>query len=310
MEALTTSELLSRTYPKQDLIGGGILGYQSKLCIAAPPKVGKTFLAIQLAFEVAGGRPFLETFEVDKPLKVYYLQMEVAEKEFQKRIRRMGRLYSDTEFYSLSMKPIKLDTTRGQHFLAEELEECKADVLVIDPLARVHTRDENDMGEMGKLLAYFDRLIYDLRLSIVLIHHTRKIGFEERNLTRDSALKMQWMRGTSDLMGWVDGGVIMEKKKEDVRLLSFDLRNAPNPQPLKLIQDTDFLTWKTMGSLENIVKEILGKGSMSKTDLLKEIRGEGLSLEKARGIVGRALEAGVLEEIHGERNLREIRVKK
>jgi len=163
---------------------------------------------------------------------------------------------------------------------------------------------------MGKLLAYFDRLIYDLRLSIVLIHHTRKIGFEERNLTRDSALKMQWMRGTSDLMGWVDGGVIMEKKKEGERLLSFDLRNAPNPQPIKLIQDTDFLTWKTMGSLENIVKEILGKGSMSKTDLLKEIRGEGLSLEKARGIVGRALEAGVLEEIRGERNLREIRVKK
>ena len=296
MEAITTSALLSRKYQRRDIIAQGVLSHQSKLCIAGAPKAGKSLLALQMSFELAQGIPFLGIFEVPKPVTSYYLQLEIAEAEFQWRVRRYAEHYGGADFLTLSMRTVRLDTEKGRHFLMEDLKESGAGVLIVDPLARVHTRDENEMRSMSVLTSFFDHLIFTMGISVAIIHHTRKVGFEERMATREASLKMQWMRGTSDIMGWVDGEIIMEKPKEGQARLSFDLRNAKNPEPVLLYQDPDFLYWipetEYRDKILSWLVEPMKLGDLE-TNLQQRYQ---MSRRKARDLIDQLIKQGAIEE--------------
>jgi hypothetical protein len=67
-----------------------------------------------------------------------------------------------------------ISATPAMHRLRELLRERKAVMLIADPLAELHTAEENDNTGLRAVIAEFRSLAIELDLSVVLIHHTRK----------------------------------------------------------------------------------------------------------------------------------------
>src|SRR5438874_12582204 len=69
-----------------------------------------------------------------------------------------------------------ISATPAMHRLRELLRERKAVMLIADPLAELHTAEENDNTGLRAVIAEFRSLAIELDLSVVLIHHNRKVA--------------------------------------------------------------------------------------------------------------------------------------
>jgi hypothetical protein len=54
------------------------------------------------------------------------------------------------------------------------IKDAQADVLFVDPLAELHTSEENSNGEMRSIVAAFRDLAKRRNIAVVIVHHTRK----------------------------------------------------------------------------------------------------------------------------------------
>ena len=62
----------------------------------------------------------------------------------------------------------------------------KIDVLIIDPLKRIHAVDENDNTAMDLVTQQLTRIADECDAGVVVVHHTRK-GRRARNYRRKLA---------------------------------------------------------------------------------------------------------------------------
>ncbi len=58
--------------------------------------------------------------------------------------------------------------------MVANLRAFRADVLILDPLAELHTEDENANVQLREVVAEFRALAKELHMAVVLVHHTRK----------------------------------------------------------------------------------------------------------------------------------------
>ena len=70
--------------------------------------------------------------------------------------------------------PGAVSPTALMRALVDEVRRFKPDVLILDPLAELHTIDENDNSGMREVAAEFRRLAIEHDLALILVHHTRK----------------------------------------------------------------------------------------------------------------------------------------
>lgn len=68
----------------------------------------------------------------------------------------------------------KLCPTAAMDELRRQVEEFQPDVLILDPLAELHTEDENANVALREVVAEFRKLAIEHNLALVLVHHTRK----------------------------------------------------------------------------------------------------------------------------------------
>jgi hypothetical protein len=64
--------------------------------------------------------------------------------------------------------------TSAMEALEELIELRKTDVLVCDPLAELHTSEENDNTALRAIIAEFRKLAIKYNIAVVILHHTRK----------------------------------------------------------------------------------------------------------------------------------------
>lgn len=98
----------------------------------------------------------------------------------------------------------RLDFDRYRQWLGEKLPFY--DLLVIDPLRRVHGGDENDNSEMAKINSELRRWTNKLGHSLIFVHHTPK-PFDGADMTRLES----WMRGAGDFAAIVDTASYVER---------------------------------------------------------------------------------------------------
>lgn len=99
----------------------------------------------------------------------------------------------------------------------------------MDPLIRLHQRDENDASQIAPLLGFLRQLQRQHHLAVVLVHHAKKDG---------AALRPgQALRGSSELHGWGDSNLYL-RRHHDQLTLTVEHRAAPacEPIPLQLVQ--------------------------------------------------------------------------
>lgn len=150
---------------------------RSKILVVGPPKTFKTWLCLHLIRSVVDGTPWLENGKWVGPgnQTALYVLEEGSSHSLSRRVEMVGIRGKGVHF--IHRQIVQLDETGSYQKLYEAVLQVRPDLLILDPLASLHTGDENSVQDMMTLMKQLDRLLYALpRMTIVLIHHTSKGG--------------------------------------------------------------------------------------------------------------------------------------
>jgi len=197
--------------------------------IGGAPKLGKSWLGLDLALSVASASPCLDTFHVHQPGPSLLYMAEDAATAVKARLvglcHHRGLELKDLPIYVITAPTLRLDLDDDQGRLHQSVARLKPRLLLLDPFVRLHRGDENHSGDVAAILAYLRQLQRAFDLAIVIVHHTRKN-------TRPGA-PGQNLRGSSDFYAWFDSCLHLHHHK-DTLVLTPEHRTAPAPGPTRL----------------------------------------------------------------------------
>lgn len=190
------------TIPKREWLGGGKHFMRKFVSVTvAPGGIGKSSLTIAELLAMVSGKPLLG-HEIEKPLTVWYWNLEDPYDELQRRIQAAiqhyglppddigDRLYVNSGRESALRIAIadkngaKIVRPVVDAFTAEMIAR-RIDVASIDPFVSSHGVPENDNNGMDMVAKEWGRVADRANAAIDLVHHTRKMGGDE--ITSDSA---------------------------------------------------------------------------------------------------------------------------
>jgi RecA-family ATPase len=185
IRAESFDDLLTRTLTAEPAwIEPSILPKRGKLLFGGHAKIGKSFVMLDLARALAAGEaPFANPIlYVPKPVRVLLIEKELGLIELQKRgaavMDDVPRMLRRENLFYVSQEPLlKLDTRQGYETILRLVEEIKPNVLLLDPIGKMHNMDENSNTDISKLFEKLEGLMKagrDQDMSLVISHHFAK----------------------------------------------------------------------------------------------------------------------------------------
>jgi len=176
----------------------------------------------------------------------------------------------------------RLDNPDNVKELLYWLRRVRPSMLIIDPLRNSHGVDENDAGEMVKLVQPLQQYAIKNDMACVIVHHTKKPSEKAKP---EDILKPEMARGTSALFGLADGmisQVILDDKLEQplVKIAGVFKRGASVLEDVtlnlewtkaKLNMETASNVYNTLNTKPHTVKELASKVELSESEALKYI---------------------------------------
>lgn len=200
--------------------------------ISGHPKVGKTWLGLDVAISVASGTDCLGAFPVDDPGPVLVYLAEDALPRVRERLASLCALrhlaLDALPLYVITAPSLRLDDDGDRQRLEATIARLTPRLLLLDPLVRLHGGDENDVRYVSALLGFLRTLSRRHQLAIALVHHLSKKSRRQLG---------QSLRGSSDLWAWSDSAVYLTRIPGQV-LLTVEHRSAPAPDPVALVLAT------------------------------------------------------------------------
>jgi hypothetical protein len=136
-----------------------------------------------------------------------------------------GAPFDDLPIHVITAPTLRLDGPDDQARLRQTVEAVQPQLMLLDPLVRLHRGDENSSAEMSCLLGFLRGLQRDTGCSVALVHHMSK---------RPRAHAGQGLRGSGDLHAWVDHGAYLTRRGGSLQL-QLEHRTAAAPPPLELL---------------------------------------------------------------------------
>ena len=203
-------------------------GRQSVGLIGGSPKTMKSWLGLDFAVSVASGTPALDRFHVVAPGTALIYLAEDGLPQVRSRLdaicRHRGIPLENLDVAVITEPIVRLDSQRDQLRLRATLAHLRPRLLVLDPLVRLHSGDENSSQEISRLLGYLRDLQRSFELALIIVHHTSK---------KAHAQPGQSLRGSSDLHAFGDSNAYLARRGEDV-VLTLEHRSARAPEPMVL----------------------------------------------------------------------------
>lgn len=155
----------------------GVLRKGHKMLIAGPSKAGKSFALIGLSIAIAEGGKW---FGWDcRQGKVLYINLELDKNSC---INRFNDAYNTLGYSQKNWNNIKIWNLRGRTSPMDKLvpklvrraikEQFSA--VIIDPIYKVLTGDENSADQMAHFTNQFDKVATELECSVIYCHHHSK----------------------------------------------------------------------------------------------------------------------------------------
>ncbi len=199
--ALPVGILLSQvdkpvSYLASPLLERGTIGF-----IGGEPKLGKSWLALQIALAVSTGTPVLGSFPVINRERVLFIEEEDSADLLRRRIRLLcaghGIPMPEDAYFRLAVRTgFQVDNPRWFTTLEHELREFRPALVIVDVLNKVHGADENEQTEMTRIMGLFEKARREFGCGFLIVHHFRKQGGE------GASRGNQRLRGSSVLGGW------------------------------------------------------------------------------------------------------------
>jgi AAA domain len=172
IKALTLEELES--LPKRDYLLKGLISRGEISIWVGPPKCGKSFLLLFVAYMLAQGKPMFGRRV--KPARVLYVAAE-GTGGIAKRIEALKRKYGSTPNLKIIAQRADMLNEDGSDLadVEAEAQDFEADLIVIDTVSRVLAGgDENSPQDMGRFVVNITDLRDKTGAHVALVHHGTK----------------------------------------------------------------------------------------------------------------------------------------
>ena len=155
----------------------GVLRQGHKMLIAGPSKAGKSFLQIEMCIAIAEGRSWLG-WGCTKG-RVMYVNLELDAASCLHRFRDVydalgwePRNLRNIDIWNLRGKSVPMDKLAPKLIRRAAKKEYIA--IVIDPIYKVITGDENSADQMANFCNQFDKVCTELGCAVIYCHHHSK----------------------------------------------------------------------------------------------------------------------------------------
>lgn len=161
---------------KEELIPG-ILRLGHKMLIAGPSKAGKSFLLIGLAIAIAEGGEWLGM--KCRQGRVSYINLELDRPScldrFKEVYNRLGIKPEHTNNLNVwNLRGKSTPMNKLSQIIIHRFKDRNYSAVIIDPIYKVITGDENNATEMSQFCSYFDQIATELDASVIYCHHHSK----------------------------------------------------------------------------------------------------------------------------------------
>ena len=234
LRVINTVDLVDTRYDRINWIVEGLLKPGLSI-LAGAPKIGKSWMVLQLCMCAAKGEPFMgmETHSCG----VLYISLEDSAVRLQDRILRQTDVLPEQMYVSLECPGI------GDNLKSAIARHCgtypSTRLIVIDTFQKIREQ----AGQMSYAGDYADvsaikQIADELNISILLVHHTRKLG--------DSDV-INEINGTNGLAGSADTLMILKKEKRSERsaILSCTGRDIEDRE-MELSLDRETCVWQVI----------------------------------------------------------------
>jgi KaiC/GvpD/RAD55 family RecA-like ATPase/DNA-binding NarL/FixJ family response regulator len=211
LKPLTMKELIYLDLPERKLLLDPIMHERSTTLLYAQTNVGKTWLALCMAYTIAVGGTLFERWKTGKARKVLYIDSEMDQSSLQKRIKLISQMKFDerkyswssfsNNFYCISRNRSEQDNENFQKDVTKFVKKNKISLLVLDNLT-AFTQHNDSAKAWEDIHVWLDSLKAN-GCAVLLIHHTNKAGEQ---------------RGTSATTNAVDN--VIRINQEDLNDLS------------------------------------------------------------------------------------------
>lgn len=155
----------------------GVLRKGHKMMLAGPSKAGKSFALIELAIAIAEGRKWLNWYCSQG--HVLYVNLELDRPSC---LHRFKDVYDALGYPALNLDSIDIWELRGKSIpmdkLAPKLIRRAAKknytAIIIDPIYKIITGDENSADQMAHFCNQFDKVCTELNCAVIYCHHHSK----------------------------------------------------------------------------------------------------------------------------------------
>lgn len=246
----------------------GVLRQGHKLLLVGPSKAGKSFALIELCIAIAEGTPWLG-FSCAQG-RVLYVNLELDQASCLNRFRDVynalglaPRHIDNLDIWNLRGKSLPMDKLAPK--LIRRATKKNYIAVVIDPIYKVLTGDENSADQMAKFCNQFDKVCTDLGCATIYCHHHSK-GSQWGKVSMDRASGSGvFARDPDALLDLIELPVNTETKRraapnaDEVRLMNLTalriegtLREFPKFAPVNLWFDYPVHRLDTGGELARV----------------------------------------------------------
>jgi hypothetical protein len=154
-----------------------VLRQGHKMLLAGPSKAGKSYALIELCCAIAEGRKWLNWYCAQG--KIMYVNLELDRASC---LHRFKDVYQALGWQPSSITNIDIWNLRGKSVPMDKLapklirraQKKKYIAIIIDPIYKVITGDENSADQMANFCNQFDRVCTELGAAVIYCHHHSK----------------------------------------------------------------------------------------------------------------------------------------
>ena len=155
----------------------GVLRKGHKMMLAGPSKAGKSFALIEMAIAIAEGRKWLNWY--CSKGRVLYVNLELDRPSCLHRFKDVydalgypANNIADIDIWELRGKSIPMDKLAPK--LIRRAAKKNYTAIIIDPIYKIITGDENSADQMAHFCNQFDRVCTELGCAVIYCHHHSK----------------------------------------------------------------------------------------------------------------------------------------
>lgn len=299
---LTTIDLhsfLAKDIPPRRVLLDPWLPEQGLTMIFAKRGIGKTFVALSVAYAIACGDKVLK-WKAEKPRRVLYVDGEMPAATMQERLALIAKASEkelpDPSYFKLITPDYQdsgirdLSTLEGQFDINEHISEV--DLLVLDNLSTLVRSGRENESESWLPVQEWALSLRKLGKSVLFIHHAGKAG-QQRGTSRkedvlDSVIELKHPKNYSP-----EQGARFEVHYEKSR--GFDGEDAAPFEASLITNEKGLLEWSVKEiearDLDRVV-DLYNDGMTNQRDIAKELE---ISLGKVNKLIQEAKKQGLIQ---------------